>query len=83
MKWGRGVDRNSRNSVDSHISAQSPNYKTNKKNDISKQLSKQATRQGKLPEVTECLLTRPVFMTPGRYLFYENALKMPQYSINA
>ena len=53
-----GVDRNSRNSVYIHIMTQSPNHKTNKKNDISKQLSKQAIRQGKLREITKCLLTR-------------------------
>ena len=34
-------------------STQSPNHKTNKK-----QLSKQAIRQGKLREITKCLLTR-------------------------
>ena len=32
-------------------SSQIPNHKTNKKNDTSKQLSKQAIRQGKLREL--------------------------------
>ena len=32
--------------------------KRTKKNDISKQLSKQAIRQAKLREITKCLLTR-------------------------
>ena len=46
-------------------STQIPNHKTNiktkrhkKKNDISKQLSKEAMRQGKLREITKCLLTQ-------------------------
>ena len=40
-------------------STQIPNHKTNKKkNDISKQLSKGAIRQGKLREITKCLLTQ-------------------------
>ena len=40
-------------------STQIPNHKTNKKkNDISKQLSKEAIRQGKLREITKCLLTQ-------------------------
>ena len=42
---------------------QIPNHKTSqkekkKKNDISKQRSKQANRQGKLRKITKCLLTR-------------------------
>ena len=36
---------------------QIPDYKTSKKNDISKKYSKQALRQGKLREITKCLLT--------------------------
>ena len=52
-----GVDRNSRNSLYSHIYTKlSPEHE--QKNDISKQLSKQAIRQGKLREITKCLLTR-------------------------
>ena len=40
-------------------STQIPNYKTSKKkNDISKQHSKQATRQEKFRKITKCLLTR-------------------------
>ena len=39
-------------------STQIRNHKTSKKNDISKQHSKQAIRQGKLRKVTKCLLTR-------------------------
>ena len=54
---GGGVDRNSRNSLYSHIYTKlSPEHE--QKNDISKQLSKQAIRQGKLREITKCLLTR-------------------------
>ena len=48
-------------------STQFPNHKTNKKNDTSKQLSKQAIRQGKLREITKCLLTRFSKLN-GRYI---------------
>ena len=39
-------------------STQIPNHKTSKKNDMSKQHSKQAIRQGKLRKITTCLLIR-------------------------
>ena len=39
-------------------STQIPNHKTSQKNDISKQRSKQAVRQGKLRKIAKCLLTR-------------------------
>ena len=49
-------------------STQIPNPKTNKKkNATSKQLSKQAIRQGKLREITKCLLTRFSKLN-GRYI---------------
>ena len=52
-------------------STQFPNHKTNKKNDTSKQLSKQAIRQGKLREITKCLLTRFSKLN-GRYIGVAN-----------
>ena len=39
-------------------STQIPNQKTSQKNDITKQLSKQAIRQGKLRKMKKCLLPR-------------------------
>ena len=48
-----GVDRNSRNSVCSHIYT-----KPYPQNNSVKQLSKQAIRQATLREITKCLLTR-------------------------
>ena len=53
-----GVDRNSPNSVYSHIYTKPYPQNEQKKNDISKQLSKQAIRQGKMREITKCLLTQ-------------------------
>ena len=55
---GGGEERNSRNSVYSHIYTKPYPQNEQKKNDISKQLSKQAIRQAKLREITKCLLTR-------------------------
>ena len=55
---GGGGDRNARNSVYSHLLHKSLTTKRTKKNDIGKQLSKEAIRQGKLREVTKCLLTQ-------------------------
>ena len=48
-------------------STEIPNHKTSKKNDISKQQSKQAIRQGKLRKITKCLLT--VSITPGSHIY--------------
>ena len=51
-------------------STQIPNHKISKKkggkNDVSKQHSKQAIRQGELRKITKCLLTR--FITLGIFI---------------
>ena len=49
---GGGGERNSPNSVYSHIYTKPYPQNEQKKNDISKQLSKQAIRQAKLREIT-------------------------------
>ena len=54
---GGGVDRNKKFCLQPHLHKARTTKRT-KKNDIGKQLSKQAIRQGKLREITKCLLTR-------------------------
>ena len=53
-------------------STQIPNHKTSqkKKDDVSKQHSKQAIRQEKLRKTTKCLLTRFSYITPGGFIFH-------------
>ena len=58
-KIGREEGRRGKIAIlSTYTSTQIPNHKASKKNDISKEHSKQAIRWGKLRKITKCLLTR-------------------------
>ena len=61
-------------------STQIPNHKTSKKNDISKQHSKQATRQGEVQKNYK-MFANPVFITPDIYTYFTPPLHKQDYSI--